>query len=61
MTSCLQLQYDHKDNCQPAKPERLKSAKRIDGIQAAVTALTQAVLAKPQFRKSVFDNGPIVI
>ena len=34
MASCLQLQYDHKDNCQPSKPERLKSSKRIDGIAA---------------------------
>jgi phage terminase large subunit-like protein len=61
MASCLQLQYDHKDNCQPAKPERLKAAKRIDGISATVTALSRAVLAKPQFRKSIFDSGPIVV
>ena len=39
MASCLQLQYDHKDNCQPTKPERGKSAKRIDGIAAVVNAL----------------------
>lgn len=43
MAACLQLQYDHKDNCQPSKPERLKSAKRIDGIQAIVTGLNQAL------------------
>ena len=47
MASCLQLQYDHKDNCQPSKPERGKSAKRIDGIAATVTALTRALVAKP--------------
>lgn len=40
--SCLQLQYDRKDLCQPTKPERLKSAKRIDGMQALVTMLTEA-------------------
>jgi phage terminase large subunit-like protein len=45
MASCLQLQYDHKDNCQPSKPERGKSAKRIDGIAATVTALARATLA----------------
>ena len=48
MASCLQLQYDHKDNCQPTKPERGKSAKRIDGIAATVTALTRALVAGPQ-------------
>jgi len=36
MASCLQLQYDHKDNCVPTKPERGKSAKRIDGLAATV-------------------------
>ena len=45
MASCLQLQYDHKDNCQPSKPERMKSSKRIDGIQAAVTALSRSLVA----------------
>ena len=46
MAGCLQLQYDHKDNVQPTKPERGKSAKRIDGIAAAVTALTRALVAE---------------
>jgi phage terminase large subunit-like protein len=48
MASCLQLQYDHKDNCQPSKPERARSSKRIDGIQATVTGLTRAIVAMPQ-------------
>jgi phage terminase large subunit-like protein len=61
MASCLQLQYDHKDNCQPSKPERMKSAKRIDGISATVTALNRALMIKPQYRKSIFDDGPVVI
>jgi phage terminase large subunit-like protein len=46
MASCLQLQYDHKDNVQPSKPERGKSAKRIDGIAATVTALARATVAQ---------------
>jgi len=49
MASCLQLQYDHKDNCQPTKPERGKSAKRIDGIAATVTALNRALVATPRW------------
>ena len=47
MASCLQLQYDHKDNCVPTKPERGKSAKRIDGLAATVTALSRAMVAGP--------------
>ena len=45
MASCLQLQYDHKDNCQPSKPDRGKSTKRIDGMQATITALARAIVA----------------
>jgi phage terminase large subunit-like protein len=39
----LALQYDRKDNVQPAKPERLKSKKRIDGIAATITAMNRAM------------------
>jgi len=46
ITSCLQLQYDNKDSCQPTKPERGKSGKRIDGISATVTALARAICAE---------------
>jgi phage terminase large subunit-like protein len=46
MASCLQLQYDRKDNCQPTKPERGKSAKRIDGMAATVTALARATVSQ---------------
>jgi phage terminase large subunit-like protein len=46
MAACLQLKYDEKDNCQPTKPERLKSSKRIDGMQAIVTALNRALTAE---------------
>jgi phage terminase large subunit-like protein len=46
--ACLQLQYDRKDNCQPTKPERLKSSKRIDGIAATVTLLSRALVAEPE-------------
>jgi len=48
MAACLQLDYDHKDNCQPAKPARGKSSKRIDGIQSVVTALNRGLSAQPQ-------------
>jgi hypothetical protein len=48
MASCLQLQYDRKDNCVPTKPERGKSSKRIDGLAAIVTALNRALVAPSQ-------------
>ena len=57
MASCLQLQYDHKDNCQPSKPERMKSSKRIDGIQATVTALVRALV--PGNTGSIYDTQTI--
>lgn len=41
--ACLQVQYDRKDLVQPSKPERLKSSKRIDGIQATVTMLNRGL------------------
>jgi phage terminase large subunit-like protein len=44
--ACLQLQYDKKDNCQPSKPERLKSSKRIDGLAATATLLNRALVAQ---------------
>jgi len=44
MASCLQLHYDQKDNCQPSKPERMKSSKRIDGIQGIVTGFSRALV-----------------
>lgn len=47
MAACFQLKYDGRDNCQPTKPERMKSAKRIDGMQAIVTALNRALVAEP--------------
>ena len=57
MASCLQLQYDHKDNCQPSKPERMRSSKRIDGIQATVTALARALVAGTT--TSVYETSPL--
>ena len=46
--SCLSLKSDGKDNVQPAKPARQTSSKRIDGISAAVTAMTRAIIGVPE-------------
>jgi phage terminase large subunit-like protein len=45
--ACLQLQYDRKDNCQPHKPERMKSSRRIDTMQALITATNRALVSEP--------------
>jgi phage terminase large subunit-like protein len=42
--ACLGLKRDDKDCCQPKKPDRGKSSKRIDGISAAVNGLAEAML-----------------
>jgi len=39
MASCVEVKTDGADNLRPVKPDRAKSASRIDGIQAAVTGL----------------------
>jgi phage terminase large subunit-like protein len=54
--SCLALQGDRKDNVQPAKPERGKSNKRIDGVAAIITALALAVVATPAEEVSVYET-----
>lgn len=55
MASCLQLKYDDRDNCMPVKPRRLKSSKRIDGIQAVVTGLTQALKYLPDLSSKAIE------
>lgn len=61
--SCLALDSDHNDNVKPAKPKRDVSAKRIDLVSATINAGARAFLlhGKPVYRKSIFDNGPVVI
>lgn len=39
MASVVEVKNDGQDNIRPVKPDRQKSVSRIDGIQAAVTAL----------------------
>lgn len=44
--SCLALQGDRKDNVQPAKPERQKSANRVDLMSSTITAMNRALVAE---------------
>lgn len=42
--SCVALQGDGKDNVEPRKPERSKTASRIDGFAATVNAMYRALV-----------------
>jgi phage terminase large subunit-like protein len=57
---CLALQYDRKDNVQPAKPERLKSKKRIDGIAATLTGVSRG-LHMVQTGPSSWENAATAV
>jgi phage terminase large subunit-like protein len=45
--ACLSLESDGSDNVKPHKPARDKGQKRIDGIQAAITAAARAQFDQP--------------
>lgn len=52
MASVVEVKNDGADNIRPAKPDRKQSVTRIDGIQAAVTALDGIVRA-PEVAKGL--------
>lgn len=56
MASVVEVRNDGADNIRPVKPDRKQSTSRIDGIQAAVTALDGIVRAveKPTYRAMSF-------
>lgn len=53
--SCLSTK-EHNDNLMFAKPERTKTSNRIDGISAAVNALSQAMNAPDEENNSLMDT-----
>ena len=57
--ACLAVQGDRKDNVQPSKPERLRTAKRIDGISATVTAMSRAMLLPAAIDLDSFLDSPV--
>lgn len=55
MADCVEAMQDPAGNIKPAKPDRRKSAKRIDGIAAFVNALARAlVFEEPEEVEAVF-------
>lgn len=51
---CAELVGDGKDNVQFTKPERSKSSKRVDGISATVTAMSQAMIMLPKPKRGPY-------
>ena len=53
MASVVEVKNDGLDNIRPVKPDRKKATTRIDGIQAAVTAMDGVVRAPIEVKKSI--------
>lgn len=51
MADCVEVMQDPSGNIKPTKPDRRKSAKRIDGIAALVNAISRAMLRAPKKRR----------
>lgn len=47
MVQCVEAMQDPAGNIKPAKPDRRKSAKRIDGVAAVVNAMARAMVHEP--------------
>lgn len=46
MADCMSVKQDPAGNLKPAKPDRMKSKKRIDGIAAIIDALARVIVAE---------------
>ena len=53
MASVVEVKNDGSDNIRPVKPDRKRSTTRIDGIQAAVTAMDGIVRQAPEESKGL--------
>jgi phage terminase large subunit-like protein len=57
MASVVEVKNDGLDNIRPVKPDRKKSSSRIDGFQAAVTAMDGIVRTSLKKKSSVIYTG----
>ncbi len=46
MADCMTVRQDPAGNVKPAKPDRMKSKNRIDGISATIDALARLIVCK---------------
>lgn len=58
MADCMTVKQDPAGNIKPAKPDRMKSSKRIDGIVAAIDALARLIVSSDRPAGSVYDERP---
>ena len=59
MVDCVSVVQDANDNIRPAKPDRRKSSKRIDGVAAAVNALF--CLLRHEGGTSVYEERGVLV
>jgi phage terminase large subunit-like protein len=57
MASVVEVKNDGLDNIRPVKPDRKKSSSRIDGFQAAVTAMDGIVRTSLKKKTNVIYTG----
>jgi phage terminase large subunit-like protein len=60
MADNFSVKQDAQDNVKPSKPDRRKSSKRIDGIQAAINAIARMIVT-PEYKGSVYDDPDLEI
>ena len=56
MADCMTVKQDSNGNVRPVKPDRLKNSKRIDGIVAAVMAISRAMVRGGEQRRSIYET-----
>jgi phage terminase large subunit-like protein len=59
MADNFSVKQDPQDNVKPSKPDRRKSSKRIDGIQAAINAIARMIVT-PEYKGSVYQNRGVI-
>jgi phage terminase large subunit-like protein len=61
MADCVEVRQDEAGNLKPSKPDRRKSAKRIDGIAACVNALSRAIAGDEDLGSAYDDDDLMVV
>ena len=61
MADNFSVKQDPQDNVKPSKPDRRKSSKRIDGIQAAINALARVIVGSSGAKSIYETRGPVFV
>lgn len=60
MADNFSVKQDPQENVKPSKPDRRKTSKRIDGLQAGINALARMIVT-PGWEGSVYDRRGIIV